>query len=330
MESTITQSPLFLCGIVARSSDTSVAVVNEKGELLFRFVGESIDQTKLGEAKALTHGKAIRSRMIELLERMPDFVFVADASTGVNEECSSVSHIVKQLFDGKVEVRSCHYTSLIAIADETVPMAMIEAGVETRAWGIDQKEHFVTTGGWGATLGNEGSATHLTIEALKAVIRANDGLARRTVLTERVKEYFNIDDFRQLPTILASTSTDPNWIAGFSAEVERASEEGDIASIMLLGETIEWLYRLSQSIIRKSGAKHLCLSGDLLQSSKVIRERLAERFNNSGVEIYFSSLTLEQATLIAAFKMASLSPDQSLFANWQTQYAEEVGTCLSV
>lgn len=324
MESTISQSPLFLCGIVARSTDTSVVVVNEKGEFLFRFVGESMDQTKVGEAKALTNGKAIRDRLNEQLERMPDFVFVADASTGKDEECSSVSPIVKQLFDGKVEVRSSHYTSLMAITDEKDPMAMVEAGVESNAWGIDKEGHFVTTGGWGSTLGNEGSATHLTIEALKAVIRANDGLARRTVLTERVKEYFNIDDFRQLPSILASPSTDPNWVAGFSVEVERASEERDIASIMLLGETIEWLYRLSQSIIRKSGAKHLCLSGDLFQSSKVIRERLAERFNNSGVEIYFSSLTLEQAALIAAFKMASLSPDHSLFANWQTQYAEEI------
>lgn len=324
MKSTISHSPLFLCAIVARSSDTSVAVVNEKGELLYRFIGKSIDQSKVGEAKALTNGKDIRNQLIDELERMPDFVFVTDASDGGNEECSSVYPIAKQLFDGKMEVRSCHYTSLIAIADETVPMAMMEAGVETKAWGIDQEGRFVTTGGWGATLGNEGSATHLTVEALKAVIRANDGMARRTVLTQRVKQYFQVEDFRQLPSILASTSTDPNWIAGFSAEVEQASEEGDIASIMLLGETIEWLYRLSQSIIRKCGAKQLCLSGDLFQSSKVIRERLSERFNNSGVDIYISSLTLEQSALIAAFKMASLSPEHSLFANWQTQFAEEI------
>lgn len=324
MESAITQSPLFLCSIVARSSDTSVSVVNEKGELLFRFVGESINQYQVGVANAFSNGKDIRSRLMELLERMPDFVFVADASVGVDEECSSVSQIVKQLFDGKVEIRSCHYTALIAIADETAPMAMIETGVESKAWGFDQEGRFVTTGGWGATLGNEGSATHLSIEALKAVIRSNDGLARKTVLTQRVKEYFKIDDFRQLPSILANATIDMNWVANFSAEVERASEEGDIASIMLLGETIEWLYRLSQSIIRKSGAKHLCLGGDLLQSSKVIRERLSERFNNSGIDIYFSSLTLEQSALIAVFKMASISPDHSLFANWNTQYAEVV------
>jgi N-acetylglucosamine kinase-like BadF-type ATPase len=65
-------------------------------------------------------------------------------------------------------------------------------GSMARGWTRDGRE--AGAGGWGATLGDEGSAHWISIQAMIAVLQAQDGRIDETALTNAVLEHFGMSD----------------------------------------------------------------------------------------------------------------------------------------
>jgi len=74
----------------------------------------------------------------------------------------------------------------------------VDAGTGSiaRGWTTDGRQ--AGAGGWGATLGDEGSGYWISLQAMKAVLQAYDGRIETTILTDVVLEYFGMSDVLEM------------------------------------------------------------------------------------------------------------------------------------
>jgi|YNPNPStandDraft_1061719.scaffolds.fasta_scaffold37224_2 N-acetylglucosamine kinase-like BadF-type ATPase len=100
-------------------------------------------------------------------------------------------------------------------------------GSSITGWHHGRSHH---VGGWGANLGDEGSAYDIGLRGLKAAIQASDGRGPQTVLQERVMQHFGLRHLRELvPRVHLNPTARPD-VAGFAPVVMQAAVEGDAAA----------------------------------------------------------------------------------------------------
>lgn len=75
---------------------------------------------------------------------------------------------------------------------------LILAGTGSVAYGINDEGESTQVGGWGYLLGDEGSGYQLGLMALQAVVRAADGHAEPTALTETILAALQLSDPKDL------------------------------------------------------------------------------------------------------------------------------------
>ena len=97
-----------------------------------------------------------------------------------------------------------------------------DAGTEARA------------GGWGPTLGDEGSGYAIGREALSAIVRAHDGRGRQTKMTELLCYDYDMCTPEDLPRFVYATTTHADDIARYLKLVIEAAELGDEVAIEIL------------------------------------------------------------------------------------------------
>lgn len=144
-------------------------------------------------------------------------------------------------------------------------------------------------GGWGALLGDEGSAYAMGLAGLRAAVRAFEGREQTTGLVGAICQHFNIplETFRQDLVCLAYQKplTRPE-IAGLAVEVTRLAAAGDALAGQIVQATAGDLAELVIHAARALFARHehfpvaaaggLFNAGDMLL--KPLQNSLAEAF----------------------------------------------------
>lgn len=117
----------------------------------------------------------------------------------------------------------------------------VVAGTGCTTFGYGRNGARCTVGGWGALLGDEGSAFDLAVRGLKAAIRASDGRGPATQLVERALEHFQIQGLWGLVRVCYRNPMPRHQIASFAVEVSAAAAEGDGVAQLLLAEVSQSL-----------------------------------------------------------------------------------------
>lgn len=104
------------------------------------------------------------------------------------------------------------------------------AGTGSVAIGQDQSGMIHRVGGWGRTLGDEGSGHAIGLEALKHFTRTIDGRASRSQLSERVRQRIEVNvehDTREMRTWIARQELQPSQFAEavFETSADPVSED---------------------------------------------------------------------------------------------------------
>lgn len=74
----------------------------------------------------------------------------------------------------------------------------VDAGTGSLARGWGRDGGLASAGGWGGTLGDEGSGYWISLQAIRAVLQAHDGRIKSTHLTHIVMTYFQMSDVLDL------------------------------------------------------------------------------------------------------------------------------------
>jgi len=111
---------------------------------------------------------------------------------------------------------------------------VVIAGTGSMASGQNSKGDRVSVGGWGATLGDEGSARDIAMQAVISALRAQDGRGAPTALSQTVREHFGISNLGELVHIFYHRGVARHELSRLFPKVAVAAMQGDSVARELL------------------------------------------------------------------------------------------------
>lgn len=107
------------------------------------------------------------------------------------------------------------------------PGIVIISGTGSVAFGRSPSGEESRAGGWGPTLGDEGSGYWIAREGLSAIVRAHDGRGFATKMTELLCEQYGLCSPADLPQFVYANTTHADDIARFGRLVIEAAQMAD-------------------------------------------------------------------------------------------------------
>jgi N-acetylglucosamine kinase-like BadF-type ATPase len=104
---------------------------------------------------------------------------------------------------------------------------VVIAGTGSVAFGRNDAGEEARAGGWGPTIGDEGSGYAIARDGLSAIVRAHDGRGRRTKMTELLCYDYDMCSPEDLPRFVYATTTHADDIARYGKLVIEAARHGD-------------------------------------------------------------------------------------------------------
>jgi N-acetylglucosamine kinase len=137
-------------------------------------------------------------------------------------------------------------------------------------------------GGWGYVFGDEGGAFDLVRQALRAILRNEEGWGPPTALRQALLQALpekatGAHDANRLLHLLYTDEYPRDRVAGWARLVDQAARSGDAVASDILGSAAQQLATLTAAVRRQlfegSGAVNICYSGGVFGS-----QPLLERF----------------------------------------------------
>ncbi|UCF18405.1 MAG: BadF/BadG/BcrA/BcrD type ATPase [Gemmatimonadota bacterium] len=158
------------------------------------------------------------------------------------------------------------------------PGLLLIAGTGSIAWGRSEDGRQARVGGWGARLGDEGSAYDIAIQALRAAARAADGRGEETELLPRLSEVLRLAEPGTLITWAAAAGK--RDVAALAASVFAARAAGDGVASRIVQDAVLELQRHVEALLLRLGpwstAPGLALAGALLGPGGPLRDEIVE------------------------------------------------------
>ena len=111
---------------------------------------------------------------------------------------------------------------------------VIISGTGSVAFGRNTHGDEARAGGWGPTLGDEGSGYWIAREGLSAVVRAHDARGFNTKMTDLICDEYGMCNAEELPKFVYATTTHADDIARYGKVViEAAQADDDVARDIL-------------------------------------------------------------------------------------------------
>lgn len=305
----------LLCGIDGGGSITKIVVADLRGNVVFSFQTDSINHYGVGIEKAKKCFGAIADRLLGQLGCLPSVIFVGNSALSDLAEEAQVRLLTDGIFDKSTVVfHSDVYIALLAFTMGQAGAVLI-AGTGSMACGIDIAGNYRTAGGWGQTLGDEGSGYYIGIEGMKAAIRAYEGMASPTLLTEKLLQYFHLQNWPDLIDKVYHPPIEKKEIAAFAIEVENAAFAGDQTAAKILEDAAHWLYRLALVITAKCQTKRLGYFGSVITHNQTIRSRLIQLLKPHEIDLVESPFTPEIGAIFGAFQEKGVVITDEIRAN---------------
>jgi glucosamine kinase len=119
-------------------------------------------------------------------------------------------------------------------------------------------------GGRGFLLGDDGAAARIGADALRAALRAHDGLQASTPLTRALMAHFSDDPLAMLQWALTAKPSD---YGAFAPQTLKAAAEGDVTALPIVGAAARALAALAEAL-EALGAPRLVMVGGLAEPIK--------------------------------------------------------------
>jgi N-acetylglucosamine kinase-like BadF-type ATPase len=142
----------------------------------------------------------------------------------------------------------------VALAGATgaKPGVVIIAGTGSIACGVNSRGRFARAGGWGPTMGDEGSGSYIGRRALESVMMSYDYRGEPTSMMEPILRHFGVSSPPELPPVIYD---DPDKamreIAQLSKIAVRAAEEGDKVATEILKDAAKELAVAAIAVIEQ-------------------------------------------------------------------------------
>lgn len=222
----------YYLGIDGGGTKTTAIICDENAQLISRFVGESINYNSVGMETARKNLKATVDGVL------PNDVKLNAAFIGMSAISErSDDEFTKKLCEGIIDCDKITMDSDVYIGLEAMrcdgAAAMVISGTGSMAVGRLPDGEIIHTGGWGYILGDEGSGYAICIDALRAAICGYEGSAEKTLLTDAVKEHYQVNDMLELIDIFYDPPMPRSEIAKLAPIVFKCAENDGVADAII-------------------------------------------------------------------------------------------------
>jgi len=211
----------------------------------------------------------------------------------------------------KVSVANDATLLLAAGTPEGWGLAVI-AGTGSIAFVRSQTGEVGRCGGWGHTLGDEGSAYQIVREALRAACRSHDKCAPPTVLVERFVKRMNLNGPPDLIPAVYRGPWDRAAIAGLAPLVLEAAAEGDILAEMIVRKEAHELALTAAGAVKNNELPlkgiPVALAGGLLLKSESYKNHFLNSLSDAGITAGVVTSVPEPALGAVVLAQRLLSP----------------------
>jgi len=267
---------MHVLGIDAGGTKTVALLADAAG----RVVGEG----RAGAANLQTEGElevekilhTVIDRATEGLPEPPAAVCLGIAGVDREDDARVIRDIMRRLgFRNKTLIVNDALIALVAGAGAS-PGVVLISGTGSIAYGVSQSGVAARTGGWGPTLGDEGSGYWIGRLALVAVMRDVDGRGPRTALTPLVLKHFSLARPDLLVSEVYHRPQGRRTIAALGSIVDGARAHGDPVAHDIMTHAADELAMAAASVIGRLDMRGeqfpILLSGGMLVPKDSDRE----------------------------------------------------------
>jgi len=223
-------SGLIYVGVDGGGTKTAAVVVDGGMNVLGQGAGGPSNHLRVGLDEAAHEiDRAVKEAIRESGHTISDVEYSFCGIAGADHPAHRAKVIgsLRELFpDGNFTVDNDARIALTG-AIGLGPGVVIIAGTGSVAFGRNGRGAEARAGGWGPTIGDEGSGYSIARRGLSAIVRSFDGRAPRTKMTEYLCNRHGMCDPSDLPHFVYAPNTHADDIAVFCRLVMDAAEDGD-------------------------------------------------------------------------------------------------------
>jgi N-acetylglucosamine kinase-like BadF-type ATPase len=290
---------MHVLGIDAGGTKTVCQLADGHGTLLAEARGPGANLQVAGELeveKVLHHvmetaldGQAVR----------PQAICLGIAGVDREDDSRTASAIMRRISPGsRVLVVNDALVALEAGAPGAPGMVII-CGTGSIAYGRDRHGLAARAGGWGHLIGDEGSGYWIGQRAIAAVMRASDGRAPQTSLTEQVLAHFGVPTAGGLVHSISGRDAARRSIAMLGPAVQQAAAAGDAVAVGILDQAAIELALAARSVTRRLRLQEepfqIILAGGVFRVVPWLVDRLTVRLSEIAAHGLIEVLTVEPA-----------------------------------
>lgn len=222
---------IYLLGIDGGGSNVRVVVTGSDYIVLGEAHGSTVNPNLVGRDAALqTIQSVVRQAVASANLTLEDISAVGIGVAGADSAHSEAW--VREVASGvlpaaEIAPSSDHEIALVGAHGQRRGILVL-AGTGSLACGVGASGEYILIGGRGYLLGDEGSGYWIAMEALKAIIRADDGRTSVTSLTPLFLERFDLPDVPAvIPWLYHAGLSRTKELATFAGTVLEQAEQGD-------------------------------------------------------------------------------------------------------
>lgn len=246
----------YFLGVDGGASKTAAVVIDEKGEPL--------GQGLAGGSNHLRVGLDIATRNIERAVN----IALVEAGMAIREVeyayCGIAGSDHKDHHERVVEALRIFFPRGNFVVDNDARIALTGAigfgsgvvvisGTGSVAFGRNAEGKELRAGGWGPTIGDEGSGFSIARDGLTAIVRAYDGRGPATRMTDLLRDGWDISNPADLPRFVYAPSTHHDDIARYGKLVIDAAGESDRVALDILDHAGRELAECVIAVARRLG-----------------------------------------------------------------------------
>ncbi len=306
-------------GIDSGGVRTTAVAANEKGKILIKVLGGSIDYKAVGMAAATKNLKYIMAEVCAKTKET-SFKCACIGSSALSSRASAAE--TQALVGGIIDAEKIIMDSSIVMAMEcmtgTGPCALVISGVDSMVAVRNEKNKLSRAGGWGPAFGGEGSGFIIAMEAIRYAIRSFEGSEPKTDLLPDMLEFFDVYSPVELGTKLSDPLAHKNKISSFASRVFSCASAGDEAAKHIIESQAKLLAGTTKSLAKTLPEDAVIgLWGGVFVNNRRFRNEFSKAMFEQSTEYRVEVLNYpaECGSLFAAYKLDNIPLTDELMKN---------------
>lgn len=220
----------YFIGVDGGASKTAATVVDEHGKQLGSGLAGASNHLRVGIAEATRNvERAVNTALVQAGIAIKDVEYAYCGIAGSDHPAhrEKVIEALRVFFPRGNFIVDTDARIALTGAVGFGPGIVVISGTGSVAFGRNVSGEEGRAGGWGPTLGDEGSGFWIAREGLSAIVRAHDGRGFATRMTDLLCNEYEMCRPEDLPRFVYATETHVDDIARYGKLVIEAAEAGD-------------------------------------------------------------------------------------------------------